>query len=119
MDKKKYVVVYNIEERAQPIRHIREKEERKIVKDVITVVQEDEEDLKEEIEEVYRLGKYQEGRSRPIKVKFSTQQTAEKVLEKKWKLASKVGYKIFIKKDMNEEERKKMSEMVKSEKKTK
>ena len=66
MNKKKCVVVYGIEERAQPIRHIREKEERKIVKDVITVVQEDEEDLKEEIEEVYRLGKYQEGRSRPI-----------------------------------------------------
>ena len=114
VDKKKCVVVYGLQEREQPIRRVREKEEKKMVKEVITVVQDEDEDLKEEIEEVYRLGKYQEGRCRPIKIKFSTQMAAEKVLERKWKLANKEECKkIFIRKDMNEEERAKMTEMVK------
>lgn len=51
----------------QPIRQIRENEDRKMVKDVIAVVKEED----EEIEEVYRPGKYRVGRNRPIKVKLT------------------------------------------------
>ncbi len=59
VDNKKCVVIYGLKEKGQPVCNIREKEERKMVKDVIAVVQDD--DLNEETtEEVYRLGKYQE-----------------------------------------------------------
>ncbi len=53
-----------------------------MIKDIIAVVKEEDEDMNEETEEVYRLGKYQEGKNKPIKVKFSMQIAAEMVPEK-------------------------------------
>ncbi len=81
------------------------------------MVQKEEEDLNEAIEEVYRLRKYHESRNRPLKIKFSMQMTTEEVLGKNWKLAQKEEYKKnFIRKDKNEEEKAKMSAIVKEAK---
>lgn len=46
----------------------------------------EEEDLTEEIEEVYKLGKFEEGKDTPLKFKFSTQSTVKRVLSRSWRL---------------------------------
>lgn len=70
-------------------------------------------DLPVEIDEVYRLGKYNEGTDRPLKIKFRTQVAATKVLDKTWKLAQSEEYKdVWIREDLNEEERTKRKKLV-------
>ena len=65
------------------------------------------------VEEWYRVGKYNEQKSRPLKVKFVSQTQAEEVLNGSWRLAGKEEYKaIWINKDLDEEERLKTRELV-------
>ena len=65
-------------------------------------------DLEQEVEETYRIGKYREGNARPLKVRVRSQVTVEEIKARASMLAQSEGYKeIWIKRDMNLEERQK------------
>ncbi len=67
--------------------------------------------LEDEIE-VYRIGKYDQGKSRPLKIKLKSQTAAEETLANAWKLAKSNEFKqVWIRKELNEEERKKLNEL--------
>ncbi len=68
--------------------------------------------LEDEIEEVYRIGKYDQGKSRPLKIKLKSQTAGEETLVNVWKLAKSNKFKqVWIRREMNEEERKKLNEL--------
>ena len=80
---------------------------------------EESEGIVEQIEEVYRIGKYDASKTRPMKIRFKTQTAAEHVIDRTWKLAKVVNMKnLWIRKDMSEEERNKAKELI-TEAKTK
>ena len=59
-----------------------------------------------------RLGPYIEGDIRPIKLRLKTQTSTEKILVRTYKLRDIAEYKdVFIKKNMNEEERQQFKEL--------
>ena len=112
VQKKMSVVVFGAKEKNLPMKTTREKEEMKMAKDIITKVAEDD-GIVQQIEEVYRLGKYDSNKTRPMKIRFTTQTAAECVLERTSKLAKVDDMKdIWIRRDMNEDERKKIKELV-------
>ena len=113
VEKKKCVVVFGIKDEKMPVRYDREKFEKKIAVDIVKEVEDEGKKLEEEIEEVVRIGKYNEGGQRPMKIRFKSQSTAEEILGRSWRLANKDAYKnIWIKKDMTEEERAKTKELI-------
>ncbi|MPD02506.1 hypothetical protein E2C01_098094 [Portunus trituberculatus] len=62
----------------------------------------------QEVEEVVRLARYTERGKRPMKVKMRSQGDVEEIMARKGKLANDVDHKeIWIKKDINLEEREK------------
>ena len=68
--------------------------------------------LNEEIEEVFRLGKYEENKHRPLKIRMRSQVAAEELIARSWKLASKESFKkVWIRRDLNEDERMKVNEL--------
>ncbi len=72
---------------------------------VIEKIQEDNE-LVGEIEEVFRLGKYEEGAQQPIKIRFKSQSAAEAVVGKARKLSKTEAFKnVWVRKDRSVEER--------------
>ena len=107
VDKKKCTIVFGLEEKHNLIRYKREKEETQNIKEVIQVLNDEEEEaLEKEIDEVQRIGKYKEGGKRPIRIKFKSQTAAMEVLQRTGKLKETEKYKsVWIKKDLNEEER--------------
>ena len=115
VEKKKCVVVFGLKEEVLPVRHIREKQERKTVEKVVETVCEDQDGgnkLSEEIEEIFRLGKYEENKHRPLKIRMRSQVAAEELIAKSWKLASKEDYRrVWIRRDLNEDERVKVNEL--------
>jgi len=114
--KKKCVIIFGVKEKMLPMRPTREKEEMKVVREILKAVQEENSDQNEEIE-VYRLGQYEEGGVRHMKGKFRSQITVSKILPRAWKLAQKEeNKKIWIRRDMNEKERAKLSELYKETK---
>lgn len=81
-------------------RYIRGNQERKAAKELVEVVQEQEEELGEEVK-VYRMGKYNDSKTRALQCTG-----AEKILLKSWKLSKKENIKnVPLRKDTNEEER--------------
>ena len=83
-----------------------------MVKKIIQTVQESTQELEKDVEETYRIGKYTEGGKRPLKVRMRSQVTVEEILAKTGKLAQRMEYKdIWIKRDMNLEERDKEREL--------
>ena len=61
------------------------------------------------MEEVRKHGKYLKGKSRTLKVKFSSENVAKKVLATFWKLDYEGGYeKIFLRPDLIKDEREKL-----------
>ena len=69
VDKKKCIIIFGVKEKVLPMRPTREKEGRKVVREVVKAVQEENSDQDEETE-VYRLGQYDDGKVRPMKIKF-------------------------------------------------
>lgn len=111
VQKKMCVVVFGAKEKNIPMKINREKEEVLRAKEIISQVAEGEE-ITEQIEEVHRIGKYEEGRERPMRIRFMTQTAAEHVLKRTGKLAKiEEMKKIWIRRDMNEEERNKLKEL--------
>ncbi|MPC79260.1 hypothetical protein E2C01_073776 [Portunus trituberculatus] len=79
-----------------------------MAKTVIKRVQDSTQEFDQEVEEVIRLGRYREGDKRPMKVKMRSQVTVKENMARKGKLADDVNHKeIWIKRDMNLEEREK------------
>ena len=107
IDKKKCAIVFGLKEEHNPVRSKREKDELQNIKKLIKVFNEEEEEaIEKEIDEVGRIGKYKEGGKRPVRIKFKSQTAAGEVLQRSGKLKVTEEYKtVWIKKDMNEEER--------------
>ena len=102
VDKKKCMIVFGLKEKKNPVKFVREKEEKQVAKNLITRIQEEGQELEKEIEEVYRLGKYREGNSRSLKVKMRSQVRVEEILARTGKLAEKTEYKqIWVKREMS------------------
>ena len=112
VDKKKCVIVFGLKERVQPVTTTREREELVLAKEVVASVKEVNSEIEEEVEEVYRLGRYKEGGERPMKIKFRSQTVVNEIINRTWKLSENEKFKkVWIRRDLNEEERKKMSEL--------
>ncbi|MPC77896.1 hypothetical protein E2C01_072365 [Portunus trituberculatus] len=109
VDKRMCIVIYGLEEKKNPVKFVREEDEKEMVKEIISVVQDKEQSLDKETEEIYELGKYSEGTKRPQKVKMRLQ---IEILARTRKLAEKAEYKhIWIKREMNQVEREKEREL--------
>ena len=108
VDKKKCLIIFGLKEKKNLNKYVREREEKELVKNIIQTVQENNQELEKDVEETYRIGRYTEGGKRPLKVKMRSQVTVEEILAKTGKLAQRMDYKdIWIKRDMNMEEREK------------
>ncbi|MPD06984.1 hypothetical protein E2C01_102823 [Portunus trituberculatus] len=65
------------------------------------------------VEEFHRIGKFEEQKERPLKIKFTTQVQAVVVLSGSWKLAGNDEFKnVWINKDLDEDERTRVKELV-------
>ncbi len=65
-----------------------------------------------QVEEFHRIGKYEEEKMRPIRIRFATQVQAE-VINGSWRLSGDEEYKnVWINRDMDETERLKQKELV-------
>ena len=67
--RKKCMVIYGLQEKKNPNKYGREREERELVNKIIKKVQDDEQNLDREVEETHRIAKYGEGNIRPLKVR--------------------------------------------------
>ena len=91
----------------------REKKEKDKIKRIIASVVDDEDQALRAVEEYHRIGKFEENKDRPIKIKFATQVMAEEVLNGAWKLARKEEYKkVWMNRDLDGDEREKLKELV-------
>ncbi|MPC53081.1 hypothetical protein E2C01_046965 [Portunus trituberculatus] len=108
VDKKKSFVIFGMKEKKNSNKFMREGEERDLAKTVIKRVQDSTQELHQDMEEVIRLRRYSEGGRRPIKVTMKSQVAVEKIMARKGKLTDDVEHKyIWIKRDMNLEDREK------------
>ena len=58
------------------------------------------------------VGKFEEGKQRPMRIRLRSQVAAERVLAGSWRLASKEEYKkVWVRRDLNEDERAKLGEL--------
>ncbi|MPC14614.1 hypothetical protein E2C01_007381 [Portunus trituberculatus] len=95
-----------MKEKKNPNKFTRECEERELAKTVIKQVQDNTQKLDQEVEEVIRLGRYNEGGRRPMKVRMISQVAVEEIMARKGKLANDTEHKdIWIKRDKNLKER--------------
>ena len=62
--------LYGLQEKKNPNKYGREREEREVVKKVLQKVQNDTQSLEHEVEETHRTGKYSEGKARPLKLRM-------------------------------------------------
>ena len=105
VDKVKCVVIFGITEEKIDNKIERETMEQGKVKEVLMQVVEENQTMTM-VEEIHRIGKFEEGKNRPVKVKFATQARAEEVVNNAWKLAGKEKFKkVWINKDMDRDER--------------
>lgn len=112
VDKVKCVVIFGVREDKETNRLERDSQEKVKVKGVLNEILEDDQTMNT-VEEFHRIGKYQEGKDRPLKIKFVTQAKAEEVLSNAWKLAKKERFKrVWINKDMDREERDELKKLV-------
>ena len=81
-------------------------------REIVTTVQDDRQGSEWEIEEVFRLEKYKEGGKRPLKLRMRSKVATEEILARTRKLSEIEEYtNVWIKHDMNEEEREKEKEL--------
>ena len=108
VDKKKCMVIFGLPEKKNPVKFVREREEKEVAQKLIKAIQDEGQELEKEVEEVYRLGKYSEGSKRPLKIKMRSQVGVEEIIARAGKLAGSLECShIWIKRDMNQEEREK------------
>ena len=113
VDKCKCVVVFGLKEEKIINKMEREEKEKEKFRNVLAAAVNDEELKEIRIEETFRIGKFEEGKHRPVKIKFATQTMAEEVLNGSWRLAGKdVFENVWINRDLDEGERRKVKELV-------
>ena len=117
-EKKKSMVLFGHKEIKQSIKGLRERDELKKAKEIIAKLNTETDDkYEEEIEEVFRLGKYVEGGARPLKIRFRSQNTVEELLWRTGRLSKEEELKnLWLRRDINEEERNRLKELVKTAK---
>ena len=90
----------------------RRRMEEERIKNLLNKISE-EEDVSGEIEDYMRLGKYEEGKSRPIKITLKSQVIAERLISMSWKLKDTQETRmIYVRRNMTQEERDKMRELI-------
>ncbi|MPC99531.1 hypothetical protein E2C01_094951 [Portunus trituberculatus] len=120
VEKKRCVMVFGVKEDKTPMRQEREKKEKDVAGKLVAVASNEADEYQGEIEEVSRIGRYEEGKARPMRIKFKSQALAEEVLTGSWRLGKREDYKdIWIRRDMNAEERNKTSDLWKQVKEKK
>ena len=105
IDRVKCTVIFGVKESKITNRVEREDMEKNRIRQVLSTIVDDPEEAMKFVE-YHRLGKYEEDKDRPIKIKFATQSYAEEVLSKAWKLAQVEEFRrVWISKDLDIEER--------------
>ena len=106
------MVIYGLQEKKNPTKYRREREERELVKKVIQKVQDDTQNLDQEVEETHAIGKYSEENSRPLKVRLKSQLAVKEIIGGAGRLVRNEEYKdVWIRRDTNLEERQKEKEL--------
>ena len=112
VDRVKCVVLLGLKEEKIVNRTEREQKEKECLGQVISLVTEDDQAIGA-VEEHFRIGSFEEGKDRPVKVKFATQAMAEAVLNGAWRLSGVEEYKkVWINRDMDRQEREELRELV-------
>lgn len=118
VEKVKCLVMFGLPEEKILNKSDREEKEREKVKEVLVTATDDEELTGINVEDIFRIGKFEENKSRPVKVRFTTQSMAEEILSGSWRLAGKEELKnVWINKDLDEGERQKVRQLVEEAKK--
>ena len=113
VDKVKCVVVFGVKEEKVVNRSEREEMEKEKITNILQTVTEEGNQAMNLVEEFHRIGKFIEQKERSLKIKFATQVQAEEVLNGSWKLAGNDEFKnVWINKDLDEEERTRVKELV-------
>ena len=73
------MVIFGLQEKKNPVRMVREREEKELARNIISLVQDEDQGLEKEIEEVHRIGEYCEGGKRPLTIKMRSQVAVEEV----------------------------------------
>ena len=112
VDKIKCVVLFGLNEDKIVNRIEREQKEKERIGKVMRLVTGDDQAVGS-VEEFHRIGLYEEGKDRPMKVKFSTQVMAETVINSAWKLSGVEEYKkVWINREMDKQERDELKSLV-------
>ena len=110
-EQKKCVVLFGIKEEKNSDKVLRERYELNKIKNILSRLGDDW--MQGEIDKIVRLGRFEEGRDRPVKLRLYSQAAAEEILRNSWKLKEQEPYKkVYIRRNMTEEERDKMNEML-------
>ena len=113
VDKVKCVMIYGLKEEKIDNRLEREEKEKEKIRQVIAEIVDDEEQALSAVEEYHRLGKFEENKGRPLRIKFATQAQAEEIINGAWKLAGKDKFrKIWINRDLDMKERETLKGLV-------
>ena len=110
----KSVIIFGLKEEKILNKEQRESKEKESIKKVVEIVTEgDSTETMRAVEEFHRLGKFEENKNRPIKIKFTTQVQAEEMINGAWRLAQVQECRnVWINRDLDEEERVQMKELV-------
>ena len=114
IEKVKSVVIFGLKEEKVVDREQRERKEKENIKKVVEIVTEgDSTEAMRAIEEFHRIGKFEENKDRPIRIKFATQVQAEEIINGAWRLARVEQCRnVWINRDLDEDERGKLRELV-------
>ncbi len=109
--KYKQVIVFGLWEKIVS-RIQREEKEKNLLNKLWKKVMDEDSQVVKQVEEFHRIGKYEEEKMRPIRIRFATQVQAE-VINGSWRLSGDEEYKnVWINRDMDEIERLKQKELV-------
>ncbi|MPC44014.1 hypothetical protein E2C01_037673 [Portunus trituberculatus] len=93
VDKKKSFLIFGMKEKKNPNKFTREHEEKELAKTVIKQVQDSTQELDQEVKEVIRLQRYNEGGRTPMKVIMKSQVAVKEIMARKGKLADDTEHK--------------------------
>lgn len=112
VDRVKCIVMFGLKEEKIVNRTEREQKEKESIGEVMRLATEDDQAVGA-IEEFHRIGLFEEGKNRPLRVKFATQAMAETVINGAWRLSVVDEYKrVWINRDMDREEREELKNLV-------
>ena len=113
-EKKKCIIVSGLREEENRNWQERRKKEDELMRSLLAKISDDGEDLSGEVEESVRLGAFEKGKNRPLKIKLKSQVTAEFLLQNSWKLKDQEETKgIYVRWNMTEQERENLKDILK------